>query len=144
MLTKTSLLRSYKLPVLANYGVAQTAWRTVDPTPHPVTVPRDKTDNKHLRQSKNAIELYDKSTRPKTGDVTSSSRSLEKVTGEAERENRVLQRCSVSESIAQSLPVLHQFFCSSRVCVLLLQDLLQSCARGGRRRVVGPLRNPVL
>jgi hypothetical protein len=49
------------------------------------------------------------------------------------------------------------------VCVLLLQDLLQSCARGGRRRVedmcyerrraeacvdesahLGPVRNPVL
>ena len=52
-----------------------------------------------------------------------------------------------------------------RVCVLLLQDLLQSCVRGGRRRVedmcyerrraedcvdesahhaLGPVRNPVL
>ena len=36
------------------------------------------------------------------------------------------------------------------MCVLLLQDLLQSCARGGRRRVedmcyeMGPVRNPVL
>jgi hypothetical protein len=35
-----------------------------------VTVPRDKTDNKHLRQSKNALDPYNKSTRPKTGDVT--------------------------------------------------------------------------
>ena len=69
MLTKTSLLRSYKLPVLATYGAAQTAWRTVAPTPHTVTVPRDKTENKHLRQSKNALEPYNKSTRPKTGDV---------------------------------------------------------------------------
>jgi hypothetical protein len=48
---------------------------------------------------------------------------------------------------------------AKRVCVLLLQDLLQSCSRGGRRRVedmcyerrraeacvdVGPVRNPVL
>ena len=36
-----------------------------------------------------------------------------------------------------------------RVCVLLLQDLLQSCARGGRRvedmcYEMGPVRNPVL
>jgi hypothetical protein len=71
MLTKTSLLRSYKLPVLANYGAAQTAWRTVAPTPHTATVTRDKTDNKHLRQSKNALEPYNKSTRPQTGDVAS-------------------------------------------------------------------------
>ena len=43
-------------------------------------------------------------------------------------------------------------FCAPGVCVLLLQDLLQSCARGGRRRVEdmcyerrrGTLRNPVL
>jgi hypothetical protein len=70
MLTKTSLLRSYKLPVFANYGAAQTAWRTIAPTPHTATVPRDKTDNKHLRQSKNALEPYNKSTRPKTNDVS--------------------------------------------------------------------------
>jgi hypothetical protein len=72
MLTKTSLLRSYQLPVLANSGAAQTAWRTVAPTPHTATVhrrvPRDTTDNKHLRQSKTA-EPYNKSTRPKVGDV---------------------------------------------------------------------------
>ncbi len=43
-------------------------------------------------------------------------------------------------------------FCAPGVCVLLLQDLLQSCARGGRRRVEdmcyerrrGTPRNPVL
>jgi hypothetical protein len=33
-------------------------------TPH-----RDKTDNKYLRQSKNGLEPYNKSTRPKAGDV---------------------------------------------------------------------------
>jgi hypothetical protein len=48
MLTKTSLLSSYKLPVLANFDATQTAWRTVDQTPHTLTTPRDKTDNKHL------------------------------------------------------------------------------------------------
>ena len=37
-------------------------------TPHSDRT-RDKTENKHLRQSKNALEPYNKSTRPKTGDV---------------------------------------------------------------------------
>jgi hypothetical protein len=73
LLTKTSLLRSYHLPVLANSGAAQTAWSTVAPTPHTATVhrrvPRDKTDNKHLRQSTNALEPYNKFLRAKAGDV---------------------------------------------------------------------------
>jgi hypothetical protein len=59
--------------VLANSGATQTAWRPVAPTPHTVTVhrrvPRNKTDHKHLRQSKNTLEPYNTSTRPKTGDV---------------------------------------------------------------------------
>jgi hypothetical protein len=63
-----------RFSVLANSGGAQTAWRTVAPTPHTATVhrrvPRDKTDNNHLHQSKNALEPYNKSTRPKAGDVT--------------------------------------------------------------------------
>ena len=55
--------------MLANSGAAQTVWRIIDPTPHTSTVPRDKTDIKHLRQSQNALEPYTKSTRPKAGDV---------------------------------------------------------------------------
>ena len=69
MLTKTSLLRSYKLPVFADSGTTQTAWRTVAPTPHTETVPSDKTDNKHLRQSKKCTRAVQQSTCPKTGDV---------------------------------------------------------------------------
>jgi hypothetical protein len=60
--------------VLANSGATQTAWRTVAPTPHTATVhrrvPGNKTDKKHLLRSKNTLEPYNTSMRPKSDDVT--------------------------------------------------------------------------
>jgi hypothetical protein len=57
--------------VLANSGHNQTTWRTVAQTPHTATIPSNKTDNKHLPQSKNTLEPYTKPTRPKAGATSS-------------------------------------------------------------------------
>ena len=62
--------------MLANSGATLTAWRPVAPTPHTATVPtyhvpRNKTDHKRLRQSKNTLEPYTKPTQPKAGATSS-------------------------------------------------------------------------